>query len=105
MTQTWVYVLVAIAIAHFLATVGLYYLSGRRGGGGEATADPSRAIAGVQNSTPRPSSPDEHDDVICSNCETSNEPGYRYCRQCVAPLGSASGSSPGDRGPNAPWIR
>lgn len=26
------------------------------------------------------------DDLECPDCGTANEPGYRYCRQCVSPL-------------------
>lgn len=106
MTQTWVYALVAIAIVHFLATVGLYYyLSRRTPANEEGSAEPSPATTErVPDSITSQSRPGD-DYVVCSNCETPNEPGYRYCRQCVAPLGSASGSNREGRGPNAPWIR
>ncbi|MFW5918861.1 MAG: DUF7577 domain-containing protein [archaeon] len=120
MAQTWVIALVAIAIAHFVATVALYYWLGRRtveddpgsGGGSEAEAragPEENAKAGgdgdVSAGAERETASDQRDEVVCSNCGTPNAAGYRYCRQCVSPLRPARSRSGNDSGPNSPWIR
>lgn len=120
MAQTWVIALVAIAIVHFVATVALYYWLGRRtvedetrGGAGpeaEARAGPEDeakvgADGKVKAGAERETESDQSDEVVCSNCGTRNAAGYRYCRQCVSPLGPARSRSGNDSGPNSPWIR
>lgn len=106
MTQMWVYALIAIAIGHFLATVGLYYYLARRDTGNENEDTQPSSIPKLEtDSSPRQSGSGAHEYVVCSECETANEPGYRYCRQCVAPLGSGTDRNRNERGPDSPWIR
>lgn len=104
MTQTWVYALIAIAIGHFIATVGMYYYLAQQKPE-EESESASSTPAETTDPSPAQTAIGDEDYVVCSSCDTPNEPGYRYCRQCVAPLGSGSGQNRGKRGPNAPWIR
>ena len=93
MTQAWVVALVAIAIVHLVATVALYYLLGVHPVENDTTSD-------VDTSTESA----DGDEVVCPNCGTRNAAEYRYCRQCVAPLGSAQQRASGESA-DSPWIR
>lgn len=105
MAQTWVYALVVIAIGHLVATIGVYYWLGR----GVERTDEGDGVASTRlhgEPTDTESTRDHGDDVVvCPNCNTRNEPGYRYCRQCVSPIDV--GGHPRDTadGPDSPFIR
>ncbi|MGM0398736.1 MAG: DUF7577 domain-containing protein [Halobacteriota archaeon] len=105
MTQMWVYALVAIAIGHLLATVGVYYWLGR---GAERT-DEGDGIASSrthrETSDPEPTQEHGDDVVVCPNCNTTNEPGYRYCRQCVSPIDVGGRPRGTADGPDLPFTR
>ena len=93
MAQAWVVALVAIAIVHLVATVALYYWLGLR----PVENDTTTNVATNAESA-------DADEVICPNCGTRNAADYRYCRQCVSPLGPAQQRSNGDN-TDSPWIR
>lgn len=84
MVQAWVSALVAIAVAHLLVTVALYYWLGDD----EPSRDdlPNRdsiegqAVSGASAGTPG------DDRIVCRRCGTANETGFRFCRNCVAEL-------------------
>ncbi|WP_054519778.1 zinc ribbon domain-containing protein [Halanaeroarchaeum sulfurireducens] len=99
-TQGWVYALIAIAIGHAIATVGLYvWLS--NDDTGTPRADRRNGESGSTSARPE----QRKDVVICPNCETPNEPGYRYCRQCVSPIGSDRRQNSATDGPDSFWIK
>jgi hypothetical protein len=103
MAQAWVYALVGIAVLQALATVVLYYYLGRR----------ARPPSPADSVTPTPPVDDaaqstadaavDGEGVVCPNCGTTNEPGYRYCRQCVQQLGRAPARADGDEADA--WLR
>ena len=100
MTRGWVYALIAIVIGHAIATVGLYvWLNGGGTPGANRTErrDDTRATSAQHE--------DRENVVVCSSCGTQNEPGYRYCRECVSPIGSGPDQRGGTDGPDSPWIR
>ncbi|MFB6302713.1 MAG: hypothetical protein ABEH78_07630 [Haloferacaceae archaeon] len=67
--------LAIILVAHALLVVGL----GSGFGTGAGTTSTGRADEGRDV--------DGADDrVRCPNCRTANEPGYRFCRQCLGEL-------------------
>lgn len=35
---------------------------------------------------PEPSPPDDFSGRVCSNCQTVNDPSFRYCSECAAKL-------------------
>lgn len=45
------------------------------------------------------------DSVVCPDCETENERGYRFCRACVAELPRPMAFTDGSTAPTAPGIR
>lgn len=105
MTQTWVYALLVIAIGHLLATIGVYYWLGRGAdrtddGEGAASSGPRKEVRD-QESTRDPTD----DVVVCPNCNTTNEPGYRYCRQCVSPINPGARARGTADGPDSPFTR
>lgn len=110
MAQTWVYIVVTIAIGHLIATMGVYYWLGR---GADRTDDHDgmASATGRRGESEQPQQPDQtathHEDdvVVCPNCNTPNEPGYRYCRQCVSPIGMGSQRRGTTGGPDTRLIR
>ncbi len=49
--------------------------------------------------------PESDGEVICSQCQTSNEPRYRFCRACVAELPGHQTTAGGLPGPIRRWIQ
>jgi ribosomal protein L40E len=93
MAQAWVIALVAIAIVHLVATVALYYWLGLHPAENDTTSDVATNTESADG-----------DEVVCPNCGTRNAADYRYCRQCVSPLGPAQPRRSGEDA-DSPWIR
>lgn len=93
MARAWVVALVAIAIVHLVATVALYYRFGLHPVENDSTRDVDANTESVDG-----------DEVVCRNCGTRNAADYRYCRQCVSPLGPVQQRADGDNA-DSPWIR
>lgn len=93
MAQAWVVALVAIAIVHLVATVALYYWLGL----GPVENDTTTDVVTDTETT-------DGDEVVCPNCGTRNEADYRYCRECISPLGPAQQRT-GANNDDSPWAR
>lgn len=100
MTEPWVYPLVALAIGHLIATIMLYHWLDRS----DSAHDSPVSDADTATEPDNGSSPDT-DAVVCLQCGAENDPGYRYCRQCVADLGTGQSRQTGGSGPDSPWMR
>lgn len=44
----------------------------------------------VKDGTDAAAGVEAHEQVVCPECETANEPVYRYCRACIAELPGGS---------------
>ncbi|MFB6133555.1 MAG: zinc-ribbon domain-containing protein [Halanaeroarchaeum sp.] len=103
MTDSWVYPLVGLAIVHVIATVLLFHWLGRDEGPeevpGDSDSNPGASIeseAGIDAETAV---------VVCPHCGEKNQRGDRYCRRCVADLGSEGSRHFGSGGPDSPLTR
>lgn len=82
--EQWLSVSMLLLVATNLATL-VYALRARN----EASSGNHGAAAGESGAASRPpSAAGDADDgtVTCTECGTSNERGYRYCRNCTAEL-------------------
>lgn len=80
MLETWALEIVAAFAAVQLLALAYFYYRGLTG----TTNGDSQGLA--------PAAPDDgdRDAVQCSECGAENDPGYRYCRDCVADLSGES---------------
>lgn len=85
LASEWLYASLAIVLGAHLVTLAYVALSRVR----EAAA---RADGAAEAS-------DDEEVTRCAECGVANDPGYRFCRNCVAELPGATpaGTSPGRR--------
>jgi hypothetical protein len=82
--------LVIVLVAHALLVGGLGTGLGRRlgdGAGRQSTDGSGRATSEERGTDPQDTG--GSDRVTCPNCLTTNEAGYRFCRECLGELPGA----------------
>ena len=89
----WLYGAIALLVGVHILTMLYAYRRQGEPASGAAQSDPG--------ATRQTTGDDTVGLVTCCHCETRNEEGYKFCRECVADLSSGTPQRPSRERPNA----
>ena len=86
---TWIFLYAGLfALVHLVVGYYLYRRSGTLGGGHDSVPRTSANQQLDSDSAVGAGRSDAEHTLRCGHCHTENDPGYRYCRNCVQELPS-----------------
>ncbi|WP_277539950.1 DUF7577 domain-containing protein [Haloarcula laminariae] len=89
----WLYGAIALLVGIHILTMLYAYRRQGEPASGAAQSDPVAT---------QPATSDEGTELVtCANCGTRNEPGYQFCRECIADMSSGTPQRPSRERPNA----